>query len=305
MFRGYSPVSPRFVELLLTYKCNLSCEFCYQAREKRETFPDMKIEDAKVIEENIRKSFYFKPRIHLFGGEPSVNKDFMKILRYFSNKGYKVSLTTNGVDIDKFIQGLAMTRNLVEINMSLNTENREKSLSTLQLFKTHQQKRKIRVNLACPINVMNQMSLVEIVRQFEDSYASCITFQHTTFSSHYKEDMDFEAIKNQIQEITRTPHKVPVLFLPNIKCRDIANYYSDSKFPYNKNKCIFPWFVLFIQPNSDVIPCDEVDVTIDNAKNNSLKDIWNNDNYRKFRQNIQRQGVSYPICKRCCHRQYY
>lgn len=112
MFRGYSPVSPRLVELLLTYKCNLSCEFCYQAREKRETFPDMKIEGAKVIEENIRKSFYFKPRIHLFGGEPSVNRDFMKILRYFSNKGYKVSLTTNGVDIDKFIQGLAMTRNL-------------------------------------------------------------------------------------------------------------------------------------------------------------------------------------------------
>ena len=106
-FKGVAPCPPIFAELALAYRCNLNCRFCYQSKDKRENFPDMNIEDAKAIEENIRNSFNFKPRIHLFDGKPSINKDFIKILKYFSEKKYKISMTTNGVDIDKYIKFLA------------------------------------------------------------------------------------------------------------------------------------------------------------------------------------------------------
>ncbi|MFB0560339.1 MAG: SPASM domain-containing protein, partial [Candidatus Lokiarchaeia archaeon] len=76
-------------------------------------------------------------------------------------------------------------------------------------------------------------------------------------------------------------------------------------FPHNRNKCIAPWIAPFIQPNSDVIPCDGVDITMGNLKKESLKKIWNNEKYKRFRKNIQKCGISHPICKRCCHRQYY
>lgn len=301
-FKGYSPFLPRYIQLLLTYKCNLNCSFCYQPKEKKENFPDMNMEDVRIIEENIRKSYKLKPKIHLFGGEPTINKDFVKILRFFSEKNYKVSFTTNGWDINKYIEDIVETKNLVEINMSLNTTNFEKYLSTLKLFEKYE--RKIYVTLNCPITNKNQSTLIPIIKKFENSYASSITIEYTIFTANYKIKVDPNNIRDQVEEIKKTKYKIPVLFLPDLKLDDIGNFFNNLQFP-NKSRCIYPWFLFFIQPNGDIVPCEEIDIMMGNAKKESLKDIWNNERYRNFRQNIRKHGLKYPICVRCCHRQYY
>lgn len=304
IFKGHNPLPPMFVELLLTYRCNMSCTFCYQDREKRKDFPDLSLEDAMAIEENLRNSFKFKPRIHLFGGEPTVNEDFFGILKLFSEKGYKISITTNGLELDKYLRDLTLLKNLIEINLSLNSLDCGKHLSIINDLKNNRRKTRIRINLNCPINLSNQDYLMDIVKRFENTGLDCIIFQHTTFTRNYKREIDFNSIKDQIIAMKRNG-RIPVLFNPDIKLNDIKNYYSnDVSFPCN-NRCIFSWFVLFIQPNANIIPCDEVDFVIDNAKIRSLKDIWNSTNFRKFRHNIIKYGVTYPICNRCCHRQYY
>ncbi len=305
LFEGYNIIPPRFIVIVLTYRCNLNCYFCYQSKEKGKTFPDMNIDDAKILEENISKSFYFKPRIHLFGGEPTINKDFVEILKYFSEKGYKTSLTTNGINMNKYGNILAAIKGLKEINISLNVNDYRQVISSLQFFDGYDRDNKTIINLSCPINNSNQSNLIEIVREFENSHASCVTFQHAMFPFNYKDNMNIESIREQVELIRENKFRIPVLFLPDIKTKDIEVYYNDPDFPYNKNNCIFPWFSLIIEPNGNVIPCEEVDAVVGNAKNVSLKDIWNNGEYKRFRQNIRKQGISYPICKRCCHRQYY
>ncbi len=305
LFGGRAITPPLFVELLLTYRCNLSCEFCYQAPNKREIFPDMSLDDAKAIEENIRKSFFRRPRIHLFGGEPTVNKDFLAIAKYFSGEGYKLSLTSNGVDIDKYVEELSKIKGFVEIILSLNTSDMDATLATLKKFQDSEAGNRIRIGLNCPVNKENQSSLAEIVRKFEGSRASWITFQHSTYSKGTDAKVDHKIVKEQIEQIWASKPRLPVLFLPNIRINDLKDYYTDPTFPQKSDKCFFPWFVLFIQPNGDVIPCDEVDYKIGNAKKESLKEIWNSARYREFRKSIQKCGVTYPICNRCCHRQYY
>ena len=100
-FRGYAITPPLFVELFLTDKCNLSCSYCYQlSREKRDS-QDMTLKDAIKIERNIRPRFFIKPRIYIFGGEPTCNKDFFKILEYFSRKKYKVFFITNALNLSE------------------------------------------------------------------------------------------------------------------------------------------------------------------------------------------------------------
>lgn len=304
-FRGYNPLPPLFIELLLTYKCNLNCDFCYQAREKRKTFPDMNIEDCRTIERNIKESFKLKPRVHLFGGEPTVNDDFRAILNYFSDKGYRISITTNGIDIDKYIGSFLQAKGLKEINLSLNTMDFEKYLSLLNLFKEKVRQKKIFINLACPITGINQHNLIEIIKKFENSYAGCITFQHTTFTKNYETQLDSGRIAEQVREIKRNKYKISVLFLPDIEINDITSYYGNPSFPRAINKCIFSWIVLFIQPNGNIIPCDEMDIVMGNAKQESLRKVWNNSKFMAFRREIQKQGISYPICQRCCHRRYY
>jgi len=303
-FNGYSPLCLG-VCFAITYKCNLNCEFCHQVEDKRTTFPDISIEDVETIEKNIREAYTFRPRIHLFGGEPTVNNDFIKILEHFSQKGYRISLTTNGIDINKYVEKLIRTKGFAEINISLNTLDFEKLLSVLKLFEGSDNGNRPYINIACPITNMNQASLIDIVKRFEDSCADCITFQHTILTDHYDMKADINSIKEGVEEIKKAKFKIPVLFFPDIKVKDIKNYYSDPEFPYNQNKCIAPWIAPFIQPNGDVIPCDELNMVMGNVKEDRLKDIWNNKKYRKFRDNIQRFGISHPVCKRCCHRSYY
>ena len=303
-FKGHSPLLLNAC-INITYRCNLNCEFCYQDKKKKEIFPDMSIKDAVIIEENIREAFKFKPRIHLFGGEPTINSDFVKILNYFSEKNYRISMTTNGITFDKYIDELTATKNFAEINISSNNMNFKKILQSLQHFEKYEQKNKIYITIACPINHMNQNSLIDIIKEFENSHANCITFQHTTFTTHYNKVMDSNSIKKQVEKIKKTKYRIPVLFLPDIKSTDIERYYDDLSFPYNRNKCIAPWIAPFIQPNGDVIPCDEIDIVMGNVKQQGLKKIWNNKKYVEFRNNIQKFGISHAICKRCCHRQYY
>ena len=128
LFRGYSPIPPLAAFLILTYRCNLNCHFCFQSRERREAYPDMSIEDVQLIEKNFSNSFIYKPRIHLFGGEPTINKDFPEIVKYLGGKGYRMSMTTNGVGIHDCIEPLLAVKARVEINMSLNTMNFEEQL---------------------------------------------------------------------------------------------------------------------------------------------------------------------------------
>ena len=303
-FRGYSPLLLSAC-LSITYRCNLSCEFCYQAGKKKEAFPDMSVKDAVMIERNIRGAFNFKPRIHLFGGEPTVNSDFVKILKYFSQKNYRISMTTNGVTLDKYVDELAAIGGLAEIIISLNNMDFKKILQVPRLFEKYAHKRKARITIACPVNHVNQNSLTDIVREFEDSHVNCIAIQHTTFMPHYDRAIDFNNIRRHTEEIKKTKYKIPVLFLPDIKSGDIEKYYNDPSFPCNRNKCIAPWIAPFIQPNGDVIPCDEVDIVMGNVKQQGLKKIWNNEKYMSFRNSIQKSGISHAICKRCCHRQYY
>lgn len=302
-FNGYSSLLLS-VCLVITYRCNLACKFCYQGEERKDTFPDMSIKDAMLIEKNITGAFTFMPRIHLFGGEPTFNKDFLEILRFFSSKNYIISMTSNGVDMNKYVEEFTAIRNLTELNISLNTMNYEEILSTLRLFKKHRHKNKIYITIACPINYVNQNEMFNIVREFENSYAKCIVFQHLTFTDYHNE-MNFAGILMNVKKIKNTKFKIPVLFLPDIKPNDIKSYYTDPSFPYNRNKCVAPWIVPVIHPNCNVVPCDGIDITMGNIKEESLKKIWNNEKYRIFRNNIQKFGISHPICNRCCHRQYY
>ncbi|MBN3032599.1 MAG: radical SAM protein [Candidatus Saganbacteria bacterium] len=298
LFGGYAPLAPRFVELLPTYRCNLRCEFCYQAPEKRDRYPDLTLAGARRIEENLRRSFRHRPRIHLFGGEPTVNRDFMEIVRLFAGCGYRLSLTTNGVELGKYLAGLQAVRQLKEINISLNT------LDINNALKLAGQLGHIKININCPINRSNQKELTRIAAALAGGRVNSLTFQHATFAKSAPPDIDPEVVAEQVKGLKSKRAGFPILFLPEIKPGDIKKYYTDPAFPY-KDKCVFPWFVLFIQPNGDIIPCDEVDEKMGNALTEDLAAIWNNGKYRRFRAGIIKKGVSAPICFRCCHRQYY
>ncbi|GAG99570.1 unnamed protein product, partial [marine sediment metagenome] len=66
-----------------------------------------------------------------------------------------------------------------------------------------------------------------------------------------------------------------------------------------RRKCFFVWGTLFISPNGDVMPCQFYpDYKLGNIRDAKLKEIWNNEKYRKFRLELKK-GL-FPGCARCC-----
>lgn len=304
-----------YLVFMITYRCNLNCPWCNIKDLMRGKTKEVSIEDAKRIERNISKSM-FKPKIHLFGGEPTVHSSFEDIVELFDEKGYKLSMTSNGIETSKFKETIAGARNFEEVNISVNIEDYSKIRDTSKSVvdeRNRRGKKKPKVNVNCPVTPSSHEKLSEIVGTFKGSGIDSLSFQHLIFG---KEDMglaekiDLKVLKEEMDKIKQLESDFQVVFFPNIKKKDLRRYYRDKSFPGN-TKCLAPWFRIEVLPSGDVPMClellaDDKASIVGNLKEQSLKEIWNGKKARTFRKKIHKKGVlDDSYCFRCCHRQYY
>ena len=90
----YNGKDPWYIEIALTGRCNFSCLYCN--RFKAEASYD-------VIREYF-STFSSCKHVQLTGGEPTLHKDFEKIIRCIRSKSKKIGLSTNGTyGTDKYL----------------------------------------------------------------------------------------------------------------------------------------------------------------------------------------------------------
>lgn len=283
--RGYSP-QPFFISFIITYRCNLNCEFCYQ-----KTYPKTKklyfnIKDLPLIHKNI--NYFFKPRIHIFGGEPMMHPHFLDIVRFFAENKYKLSMTTNGTKLNEYVDTLKQFK---EVNISLNSDNWK---GVVEIADKLKKKTKIRINLVYVLSSTDKIN--KIIKVFKSTKIDSLILQHLMFDNVNK-------TKNKLKLMTYMKNSL-IRYYPAIKKNDIKNYYSNLIFPSQK-KCLRPWFTFFLLPDCNVIPCEQPkSIILGNLKEQKLSEIWNGKKFRDFRSKIQKDGI-WSSCFRCCHRQYY
>ncbi|MBW2993510.1 radical SAM protein, partial [Candidatus Woesearchaeota archaeon] len=96
---------PFWVHFYLTRKCNLKCKYCFVVDNKKKELNTNEIMKAldKLYSLGVRA-------VAFFGGEPTLRKDFCRILRYSVNKGFFTYFTTNGVLLNKdYIEKIGKT----------------------------------------------------------------------------------------------------------------------------------------------------------------------------------------------------
>lgn len=113
-----------YLRISLTDACNLKCLYC---------MPDlyhkcMLKEHLMSVDEiyQISKIFVEKGvnKIRLTGGEPLVRKDFGQILSSLATLPVELTLTTNGILIDKYLE-LFKVKGICSVNVSLDSLNRD------------------------------------------------------------------------------------------------------------------------------------------------------------------------------------
>lgn len=109
-----------YLRISLIEKCNLRCSYCMPA-EGILLSPKASLMTANEIYA-IAKIFVENGvnKIRLTGGEPLLRKDFSEILAHLSSLNVPISLTTNGILIDRHIETLKKYK-LNKINFSLDT----------------------------------------------------------------------------------------------------------------------------------------------------------------------------------------
>jgi len=109
-----------YLRISLLEKCNLRCTYCMPA-EGIVLTPKKELMTAEEIVA-IAKVFVNKgvDKIRLTGGEPLLRKDFPEIIEKLSLLGAEISITTNGILIDRHLDVLKRF-NVTNINLSLDT----------------------------------------------------------------------------------------------------------------------------------------------------------------------------------------
>lgn len=321
-FGGYA-LQPFFLLIHLTLACNRHCVNCYQLND--EFYSSLKHFNIKPDDfEGILKEaklFLIKPRIHFFGGEPLLNPYFVELLNLADQYGFKSSLTTNGILLEKYIKNI-LNSDLDQINVSINDIKErydsegnlpgvfDKIITAIGSLKQKNNKgpsKKI-VNINCVISESNQNHLVDIAKYFIDNNIDIdvLAFQHPYFSLS-GQNIDLDVLVSQMKKIAELEANFEILTIPNIKFKDLPAFYFSQKTNIFKNNCIIPWLGLNILPDLKVTPAGGVlgcNLIVGDLKHDSLKTIWNNSAMRNFRKNIIKHNL--PVaCFRCCHRQYY
>ena len=117
-----------YVRLAVTDRCNLRCQYCMPAqgidivpRQTLLTYKEMYRIIRVLTELGVKK-------VRLTGGEPFVRKDFMSFLEMLSYNDLldAINITTNGALISQHINTLEKLKKVQNINLSLDSLNREK-----------------------------------------------------------------------------------------------------------------------------------------------------------------------------------
>lgn len=225
----------------------------------------------------------------------------------------------------------APSQNLMRSPAGSKSDNFEKTMAVIEKAHAYKLKKKLHFPLIIPITVIsndNHKRLADIHRLVLDTtqlhpyyYGWFITEEDSALHEKVYEqrfghkphnhrgylkscfnDVDPKVTAEQIAEIKRISkgHSSVPQFLPDITTEsDIRRYYTDHSWHCGYPNCESIYFIAEISPDGRVTPCrDYQDFDAGNINEQGFYDIWNGDNFKKFRSEMKK-GLM-PVCTRCC-----
>ena len=304
---------PVLSELALTYKCNLTCRFCYAGCNctvnPTGSNDELGIEDFKKIIDTIYKEAKV-PSISFTGGEPTLRKEvLLACTEHAKNLGMRVNLITNGTLINEQYANDLKSAGLDSVQVSIEGVTHEthdklvahkgayrKSINAVSLFK----KQNIYVHTNTTLNQINAKESVlfpEFVKNTLGNDRFSMNLMIPTGSSVFNEGLiiKYSEVGNIVTQIQENSKKHDVEFMwyspiPMCMFNTITNELG------NKG-CAACDGLISVGANGDILPCSSYDEPVGNLKKQSFSEIWNGDKAVFLRN----KEYAHPICQSCDH----
>lgn len=316
---------PERVSINLTLRCNLSCTMCTTCYDS----PELSLTEIKDIID--QTADWGVEVLNPLGGEPFMRGDLEQILRYAVQKGFYVSLTTNGTLISpsraKYLAEIPSDR--LHFNFSLDGDRLSNDLirgegsfqKTIRGFQNIRQadqekgnsRRKILTNTILHaqnldnfIDILKEQAtlgfdgvqILNLFRSEEEEVHQNLWFQPTQLAKLKSLSQKLVHLKQtgglgnyQIQNSVEELAKIPA-------------YYSEELRPLEA-PCWAGWKELYINADGQAIMCDGkldfLNGSFGSVREKSLRQLWNSSELSQRREVVK--GCQTPCVQTCYLRQ--
>jgi len=296
--------------------CNIKCTTCPQNYMKRKK-GNLKFSTFKKIYDEVRP-----PYLNLSGyGEPLINPDLFKIIKYARQKGSFIKVDTNGMLLtDESIKGL-LNSGIDIISNSIDGMDKKtyekirkgakfdvvvKNLKKL-VKERNKRKSKTEIHLYLVLQKANYKQFPEFIKFGDsigvDSISGCFIKQEG-YEKNKKisiENIDKKELIKLARELEALKGKVRANLEVDEIIDDIYNWDEKKKNPRDKRMCYMCYYDPFITWDGIVCPCclaaTDKHITLGDATKHNFHDIWNSFKMKKFRKTIVEKRVGF--CKNC------
>ncbi|MFC1658657.1 radical SAM protein [Candidatus Omnitrophota bacterium] len=287
--KNYIPITG---SIELTWRCNLSCRFCYQYQD---SFEELTLDETKVILDEL--AYLGCLFLSFTGGEPLLHKDFWDIAKYAATKQFALTLQSNGTLINQDHAQRIKELNFFDVHISLLGAKREthdwltqsagsfdKVINSLELLR----RQKIKVMLKTTVVKHNFSELKEIgkiAKRF--GCKQVVSPIISTKANADKGPLEFRMDDSQIKDFYIAAFK---------KARKYKDDYKSHAGEGMVNcRCGRTGFC--INPRGEIYPCVGLPVSAGSLREESFKKIWDNS---AFIRSIRQAGTDdLPLCSQC------
>ena len=291
---GY-PVSISFEP---TTSCNLRCPECPSGMRAFTRPTGMLQKDffTRTIDEIHKELLYL---IFYFQGEPYLNPDFLDMVKYASSKGIYTATSTNAHYLNDAAAKRTIESGLDRLIISIDG-------TTQDVYQQY------RIGGHLDKVIAGAKNIVKWKKEM-NSKTPFIFFQFLVVkpNEHQIEDIKRLALEVGVDEVRfktaqvydyeRDPNK---LITTIDKFSRYKKDESGTYVPKNKlaNRCWKMQHANVITWDGLVVPCcfdKDAMHQLGNLKNQSFKEVWNNDNYKQFRNELMQSRKNIDICANC------
>jgi len=298
------PQEPANVQIAITNKCNFNCPMC-QRFDLKVRLGDMDFDIFKKVIANVGNN----KNIVLTGwGEPLLHPQLFEIIKICKENGHNVRFTSNGNLLTKEVASKIIDSKLDAITFSVDSIKSTgeghpilEQLNNIRQFCkiVHDRKVKIEVYLQATYHQNKEQDLYDVVEFAKEIKATRVRFSRLDIRFQRFERPNFkeekELIKNVEKQLCGT--SIGIDFLPHVASDGLSKiiFKITSPFLHRFGKyCLRTYNDLYINEDGNATPCCALpNVVLGDAKEQGLKEIWNNENFKRFRR---KQNI---VCGEC------
>ena len=325
---GIAP-PPTTAVLEITTKCNLSCGMCWLQINTERSRQEITPEEMRVLLERLPSSLR---SITITGGELFLRKEIFDVCDRLKDRGIEIMLLTNGFIPERLEQLIARNPAVRKVQISLDgpkelhnaIRGSNKSFDKIiESTRVLQARPDIEANFLTVIMDENLDSLPHMVdiakamgknktffeferrydkQTLQDSATEFIdldNYWQLTVGDQLMPPYSLDRLRSAVEKVEThaRANRFLVQYLPPSFRQRMAQWYERKIREDYRVRCNH-FLIPRINAQGDVVPCFGISRPFGNLVKQTFEDIWNSDEYRRFRMDMLRRNLL-PICDTC------